>query len=422
MALPRRATATGLAFLTLSTFIALTSELLPVGLIPEIARDAGVAEGTAGLTVSVFAVCVAVLAVPLARATDHLPRKALLVATVACYALSDLIVASTPHFGVILVGRAVGGVGHALFYSVVTSYTARLVSPDLVGRAMSVVFAGASVGGILGVPIATAIGVATSWRTAFVVMAIAAALLALGIAVALPRVSEGVDETPATVSQRAWWRAGLYAVGAVNALVFVGHHFVYTYVTSILRLAGITSDRVSAVLFALGLVSALGLVAAGALVDRRPRLGALLHTGVMAASLAALAALLAAGLDVPALVVVAVWNIAFAGIGTFMMTAAIRTGVTSPGVAGAFINSTSNVGITIGSATGGVALAAVGPALLPVGGAAVLVAALVVVIVARQGFPARPHRELSLNTTGSIRAILPSRRDRPRPLRRGRTR
>lgn len=409
----RSATVIGLLALTLSTFIAITSELLPVGLLPEIADSAGVPVGTAGLTVSVFAVCVAILAVPLARATDRFPRKWLLVATIVCYAVSDLIVASSSDFAVILAGRAVGGIGHAVFYSVVTSYAARLVAPHLVGRAMTVAFAGGSLGSIFGVPIATGIGVAFDWRTAFVVMALAAAMLGVAVALFLPSVEGSPTPITGTISQRAWWRAGLIAVGAVNTLLFVGQHFVYTYITSLLRVAGVTGDRVSPVLFALGLVSVAGLLASGALVDRRPRLGAILHVATIVGSLGILGPLLllsaSTGSALPALGAIALWNIAFAGVGTFMMTAAIRTGIASPSVAGAFVNSTSNVGITVGSAAGGLGLALGGPEVLPVAGAVVCAAALVVLIVARQGFPSKPHRELSLNTTGSIRTVLPPR-------------
>ncbi|GAA4671702.1 MFS transporter [Frondihabitans cladoniiphilus] len=403
----RRATALGLLSLTFSTFIALTSELLPVGLIPQIADATRVSQGTAGLTVSVFAVCVAVLAVPLARATDRFPRKWLLVTVILVYALSDVIVAVAPDFAVLLVGRAVGGIGHAVFYSVVTSYASRLVAPNLVGRAMTVAFAGGSLGSILGVPIATGIGLAYDWRTAFVVMALAATALALVIAAVVPTVENAGVATTGTISQRAWWRAGLLAVGAVNTLLFVGQHFAYTYITALLRVAGVTEHDLSPVLFGLGVVSVGGLISSGAFVDTKPRLGALLHMSAIVVALAALGLLLLLGLGLPALVAVAVWNVAFAGVGTFMMTAAIRTGIASPSVAGAFINSTSNVGITIGSASGGVALGLAGPWVLPVVGAAVCAAALVVMVVARQGFPSKPHRELSLNTTGSIRTILP---------------
>lgn len=408
----RREIATGLSFLALSTFVALTSELLPVGLLPELADANRVSEGTAGLAVSVFAVCVALFAIPLARATDRFPRRPLLAATIGCYALGNLVVALAPDFGVVLAGRAIGGIGHAVFYSVVTSYTARLVAPHLVGRAMTVAFAGGSLGGIFGVPIATSIGLAYDWRTAFAVMAAVAALLAGVVAFLLPSVETTAPSTAGgTVSLRAWWRTGLIAVAVVNTLLFLGQHFVYTYVTTLLRVVGITGTTLSVVLFGLGVVSIGGLLAAGALVDRRPRLGVLLHVGVVALSLAALGPALAVG-DVPTLVAVGVWNVAFAGVGTFMMTAAIRTGGTSPSVAGALINSSSNVGIALGSASGGVVLAATAPAVLPGVGAAIAVVSLVVLVVARQGFPSRPHRELHLNTTGSIRTILPPRRRR----------
>ena len=68
-------------------------------------------------------------------------------------------------------------------------------------------------------------------------------------------------------------------------------------------------------------------------------------------------------------------------------TAAIRTRGASPDVIGALVNSTANIGIGGGAALG--ALVLVGPGLdaLPFVGAALVVASLVVIVVARRAFP-----------------------------------
>src|SRR3954471_9651278 len=98
----------GLLSLALASCLAVTTEMLPVGLLPEIGATFAVAYSVTGLLVSLYAVMVAALAVPLTIATSRFSRKPLLLATLACYALSSALVAAAPSFVVVGVGRALG--------------------------------------------------------------------------------------------------------------------------------------------------------------------------------------------------------------------------------------------------------------------------------------------------------------------------
>lgn len=74
---------TGLLTLSFAVFAAVTTELLPVGLLPQISATFALPDAQTGLLVSAYAVMVAVLAVPLTLATRRVPRKPLLLATLA---------------------------------------------------------------------------------------------------------------------------------------------------------------------------------------------------------------------------------------------------------------------------------------------------------------------------------------------------
>ena len=84
--------------LTLATFVAITTELVPVGLLPQISADLEVTEAVAGLLVTVYAFMVAVLAIPLTLGTRRLPRKGLLLVTLAAYTVSNALVGIAPSF------------------------------------------------------------------------------------------------------------------------------------------------------------------------------------------------------------------------------------------------------------------------------------------------------------------------------------
>lgn len=57
-----------LSALTLSTFLYVTAETLPVGLLDPIARDLGVTDSRVGLLVTVYGLVVVVASIPLTRA------------------------------------------------------------------------------------------------------------------------------------------------------------------------------------------------------------------------------------------------------------------------------------------------------------------------------------------------------------------
>ncbi|WP_318244388.1 MFS transporter [Oerskovia merdavium] len=380
-----RDAAGGILALMLATFLAVTTELLPVGLLPLMSDELDVTESTAGLLVTVYAFMVAALAVPLTLATVRLPRKGLLLGTLVAYTVSNALVAVAPSFAVVAAGRAVGGIAHALFFSVSIGYGARLVQPLFTGRALALVTAGASAGFVFGVPLSTSLGAAVGWRTAFAVLAGVCALTTVLVAVLLPAVTGGGGARRDDHGQAAR-RSRLAVVSTANALVYLGQFTVYTYVSVLLLAAGLSVAGVGPVLLGLGALGLVGTWYAGVSLDRRPRRTVLVVLVTLTLGLCALG--LAFPALAPVLVAAAVWGAGFGGVASIFQTAAIRTHGASPDVVGALVNSTANIGIGGGAALGGAVLAGYGAGWLPFVGAALVLVGLVVVVVARKAFPA----------------------------------
>lgn len=379
-----RDAAGGILALMLATFLAVTTELLPVGLLPLMSDELDVTESTAGLLVTVYAFMVAALAVPLTLATVRLPRKGLLLGTLVAYTVSNALVAVAPTFAVVAAGRAVGGIAHALFFSVSIGYGARLVQPLFTGRALALVTAGASAGFVFGVPLSTSLGAAVGWRTAFAVLAGVCALTTVLVALLLPAVAGGGGARRDDHGQAAR-RSRLAVVSTANALVYLGQFSVYTYVSVLLLAAGLSVAGVGPVLLGLGALGLVGTWYAGVSLDRRPRRTVLVVLVTLTLGLCALG--LAFPALAPVLVAAAVWGAGFGGVASIFQTAAIRTRGASPDVVGALVNSTANIGIGGGAALGGAVLAGYGVGWLPFVGAVLVLVGLVVVVVARKAFP-----------------------------------
>ncbi|MCY1695376.1 MFS transporter [Curtobacterium sp. SL109] len=393
----------GIAVLGLATFFAITTELMPVGLLGTMSTDLGVTESQMGIVITVYAAAVAVLALPLTSFTARLPRKAVLVATLIGYAVSNLMVALAPSFAVVCAGRVVGGVAHALFFSVASAYATRIVPPRLAGRAIAFVYSGSSLGFVIGVPLATGVGQSIGWRPAVGSVAVCAAALAVVAALFLPAVRG--TSSPHIGSPRAWARTGLLAVVVADLLLFAGHYVVYTYVGPYAIDAGLDTGLVSGALLVLGGTGVIGLWLAGVFVDTAPRQTLIVSVAVMAAAFVALP--FVHGSIIGTMVVAGVWMAANGTTGTLFMAAAIRAGGVSPDIAGALVNGASNIGIAGGAAIGGQVLGMTGMQTLPIAGAVVLLGSLGVVVAARRGFPLHSSHQEHLSTS-SIEAITSS--------------
>ncbi|WP_028049536.1 MFS transporter [Cellulomonas sp. URHD0024] len=381
-----RDAAGGIVALALATFVAITTELVPVGLLPQMSDDLAVTESIAGLLLTVYAFMVATLAVPLVLVTRRLPRKGLLLGTLVAYTLSNALVAVAPSFGVVAGARALGGVAHAIFFSVAIGYASRLVTPQVTGRALALVTAGASAGFVLGVPLTTALGAAVGWRAAFAVLGGACAVAVVLVSLFLPAVAGG--GAPVADEARTVNRTRLAVVSATNSLTYLGQYTVYTYVAVLLLAAGLQEVAVGPVLLGLGALGLIGTAYAVAALDKRPRRSTILVLLSVALGLLALGAVFPSLAGV--LAAAAVWSAGFGAVASVFQTAAIRTRGASPDVIGALVNSTANIGIGGGAALGALVLAGPGLAWLPYLGAAIIAVGLVVVLVSRRAFPATP--------------------------------
>jgi predicted MFS family arabinose efflux permease len=369
--------------LAAASCLAVTTEVLPVGLLTAIGDSFGVAASRTGLLVTLYAVMVATLAVPLTMMTTRFARKPLLLLTLVGYAVSNAMVAAAPVFAVVAAGRVVGGVTHALFFSLCIGYVPRLVSGAYVGRALAIATGGASAGFVLGVPLSTTLGTAAGWRLSFAALACAAVTILVLVARFLPGVAG--DHPAGTGSGR---RLELAAVVTANVLTYLGQFTLYTYISLLFLTSGLSAALVGPLLLVCGACGFIGLCCTARTLDRNPRLTAVVVLTVVIVGLAVL------GTTAPALgwvvFAAALWNAAFGGVPAIYQTCAVRARAASPELAGAWVNATANLGIGGGAAIGAVMLDVADLDVLPWIAVAFVAAGLAVVAGARRAFPSSP--------------------------------
>ncbi|GHF41086.1 putative MFS family arabinose efflux permease [Amycolatopsis bartoniae] len=370
-------TAIALGTLTAACFVSVTSENLPVALLPQLAAGFGVSGPAVGLLSTGYAIVVAISVVPLVALTSRWDRRSTALVTIAAVAVSNVLLALAPGYGVAVLARVVSAAGHGVFWSIVAPVATRLLGPERSGRATAVVFAGNSLAFLLGLPLSSWLGATIGWRPTVLAVAGAAALSAVVIRATVRPLPPEHSARP--VIRRAVTARALAPVNLVTLVVVLGHFAAYTYVTVIIAdYVHVTGSATSGLLLGYGAAGLLGLVLIGRRVDHRPRATALFVTGGAAACLLVLSTAGALSTMVAGIAVV-LWAVPAGGMAVILQAAVLRVAPDRADLASAAYVVAFQIGIAAGAAIGGLCLdTGTLPAALAIAAACGLSAALVI--------------------------------------------
>ncbi|WP_410585632.1 MFS transporter [Amycolatopsis sp. lyj-108] len=311
--------------LTTTVFLGCLTEVLPAGLLLGMSEELGVSPSATGQLVTVYAITTALTAIPLTGATLRIPRKRLLLALITGFLLTNLLIAVSSSYPLILATRVVSGALTGVMWSLVAGYAMRLAPPGLTGRALAVAMSGTPIGFALGVPAGTALGELADWRWAFAAMALITVPLLVWVLAAVPAVP--ADPTRPTRPLAASRLPGMRPVLATVALFSLGHNVAYTYIGPVL--AGLdAATLLGAALLVFGCATVGGLVAVGSALDGRPRAVLLTCTAVTAAAIVLLG--VSDGVHGLVLAAAGLWGLGFGGAPTaFQAVTALIAGPTA---------------------------------------------------------------------------------------------
>ncbi|MFG2292743.1 MFS transporter [Streptomyces sp. NPDC048603] len=348
----------GVAAVASATFTVVTSEMLPVGLLTPIGDALEVTGGAAGLTLTVTGLVGAVSAPLLTPLLGRFDRRAVLCGLMAVLAVGNLLAAWSPHFAVMVAARVLVGIGMGGVWAIAAGLAVRLVPPESVGPATSLVFSGIAVASVLGVPAGTYIGELVGWRASFVTVGVLALVVLVALAALLPRLPAGPEVRLGGVlrlSGSPRVRTGL----AVVALLVTGHFAAYTYVRPVLEdVSGASAGTIGTLLLVYGLAGVAGNFASGAGAGRSPRTTLLVISAVLAATVALMPLL---GGSVPAAgVLLAVWGLSYGGVSVGTQTWLLASAPEArEGVSALFVG-VFNGAIALGALLGGLTADGIG--------------------------------------------------------------
>jgi predicted MFS family arabinose efflux permease len=343
---------------TIGAFAFVTTEFLPVGVLPQVARDLGVTSGTAGLMVTIPGVIAAISAPGMMLGAGRIDRRHILLMLSVLLLASNLISAFAPSFAVMLLGRAMLGASLGGFWTLALAAAGRLVRPQDAARATAMILAGVTCATVIGVPLGTFIAGLASWRASFMATGVLVAI-ALGAQALL------IPPLPSSAALRfadlvALWRRAVPRKSLLMvALIFGAHFSSYTYIAPfLLENASFSASSITWLLLGFGIVGFVSNFAFSAMVTRN--LKASLATVVVLLMFALSTMPLLRHSEPAVMVTVLVWGIAFGAIPLCLSVWMQFVTSDLPEAGSALFVGMIQVAIAVGSMVGGTVVDRVG--------------------------------------------------------------
>lgn len=357
-----------------AAFIFVTTEMLPVGLLPDIAAAMGKTEAATGILLTVYAWMVAAMSVPLTVLTGRINRRTLVLILLAVFITGNIFSALAGTFLLLMGARVCIALAHAVFWSISTPLAARAAPKGGKARALSIVVTGASLAVVLGVPLGTLLGHYLGWRFAFAAVAGTACCVFATMWFLLP--SAPAENTGSLQSLPGIGRnKSLMMIYLLTVISVTGHFTSVTYFSPFMQqIGGFSPDQVAGLLLVLGGSSIVGSVLGGKFAEIRGRLTLFLPLALLAAIFVFMPAAARLGLFAAGIFCF-IWGSAF----TFVtMIYQLRVLGLSPDAADLAISIYSgifNVGIGGGALIGSQIFARLGLEINPLASAACMAAA-----------------------------------------------
>ncbi len=336
-----------------ASFIFVTSEFTPVGLLTEMGTSFNRTNAQTALLMTVYAWVVALLSIPLTAYVSKFNRRPLMLTLLGIFVVAHIMTALATDFNFLLFSRLCVASSHAVFWAIAIPLGIRLAPRGFRERAIAIVATGATTGGVLGIPFGTYLGQIFGWRLTFAVIGVCAALIALLLFRLVPSTP---SQNPGNLKSfiPLMKRKDLILVYLMTVIMMTGHFCAYTFISPyLLEIGGMEKEWISTILLVFGGAGFIGSFFAPSLLKRHFRKTAVLSSVTMAFSLIALrGAVVAYPLM---LLLVLIWGGAFIFFNLVLQNLVLAVAPDAEDVAMAGYSGIFNLGIGGGALTGSIA-------------------------------------------------------------------
>lgn len=357
--------------LILLSFILGTSEFVIVGILPDIASGINVSLTMAGNLISVFALSYAIGTPLMAAFISPYNRYYLLLGMTIIFILGNVLCGLAPDYLVLVIARIITAVISGTILSVSMTFSADVSTPVNQPKVISWIFSGFSIAAVFGVPLGTIISQSINWRATFLILSVVSVIILFMLWHYLPNVGRGqksnlLHQFGLLKSTRIQLGMLIVVIGAAATYVF------YTYMTPLMQnYLHLSPASISIVLSAFGVGTIISNIISG-------RLAGLGGMRKMPYAYLLQAIFLALMTFTSYTTILGLINIFIIGVLMYLQNSPtqlhfLRTAKRERPTAIAFASSLTpvafNIGITLGSACGGVIISTVDMPYIGIGGA-----------------------------------------------------
>ena len=365
--------------MAISAFIFNTTEFVPIALLSDIGHSFAMPVETVGHMITIYAWIVAILSLPAMLVTARIERRKLLIALFVIFIGGHAVSVMAQSFALLLVGRALIALAHAVFWSITASLVVRVAPKDRQTKALGLLSMGSALATVLGLPLGRMIGQWLGWRMTFGTIGVAALLAMIMVWWILPKLPSK-DVGSAASLPSIFNNIPLLTVYTLTVLCVTAHFTAYSYIEPyMLTISQFSQQFATVILLSFGVAGLLASWLFGHFYDRFPRAFLISAMATLLFSLLACAWLP----RVPTLwlVLAMLWGLAITAISLAFQLRVLQLAPNATDVAMSIFSGIYNIGIGGGAFVGGLVIASLGLAMVGYVGAGIALIAMVCLMV-----------------------------------------